>query len=54
MDLVEAQMHVYRNDVLDLNEAPSMPTGLTATVQSENSVTFPGFPPLMTILQLQR
>ena len=38
--LVEAQMHVYRNDVLDLNEAPSIPTGLIATVQSENNVIF--------------
>jgi photosystem II stability/assembly factor-like uncharacterized protein len=36
--LVEAQMHVYRNDVIDLNEAPTIPTGLEATVQSENSV----------------
>ena len=38
--LVEAQMHLYRNDVVEQNEAPSMPTGLTATVQSENSVFF--------------
>jgi len=38
--LVEAQMHVYRNDVIDLNEAPSIPTGLIATVQSENNVVF--------------
>ncbi|MCK7520679.1 MAG: VCBS repeat-containing protein [Ignavibacteriales bacterium] len=35
--LVEAQMHVYRNDVLELNEAPSIPTGLEVTVQSENT-----------------
>ncbi len=42
--LVEAQMHVYRNDVLDLNEAPSIPTGLIATVQSENNVIFSWIP----------
>jgi len=36
--LVEAQMHVYRNDVLGLNEAPTTPTGLVANVQSENTV----------------
>ena len=38
--LVEAQMHVYRNDVVDLNEAPTMPTGLTANVISESNVLF--------------
>jgi len=38
--LVEAQMHLYRNDVVDTNEAPSVPSGLTATIQSENSVLF--------------
>ncbi len=38
--LVEAQMHLYRNDVLDQNEAPLIPTGLTAALQSENSVIF--------------
>jgi photosystem II stability/assembly factor-like uncharacterized protein len=42
--LVEAQMHVYRNDVLDLNEAPTMPTGLEATIQSENSVLLSWIP----------
>ncbi len=36
--LVEAQMHVYRNDVLDQNAAPTSPTGLEAAIQSENSV----------------
>lgn len=36
--LVEAQMHVYRNDVLELNEAPSVPTGLKVTLQSANTV----------------
>ena len=36
--LVEAQMHVYRNDVVDQNEAPSAPTGLNASVQSNNTV----------------
>jgi len=43
-NLVEAQMHVYRNDVLDVNEAPSIPTGLTATIQSENSVLLSWIP----------
>ncbi len=38
--LVEAQMHVYRNDVLAQNEAPTIPTGLSAEIQSENSVLF--------------
>ncbi len=42
--LVEAQMHVYRNDVFDLNEAPSIPTGLTATMQTENSVLLSWIP----------
>ena len=42
--LVEAQMHVYRNDVIELNEAPTIPTGLTATVQSENNVVFSWIP----------
>lgn len=42
--LVEAQMHAYRNDVLDLNEAPNSPTGLEATVQSENSVLLSWLP----------
>jgi photosystem II stability/assembly factor-like uncharacterized protein len=38
--LVEAQMHVYRNDVVDLNEAPTVPTGLTVNVLYENNVRF--------------
>ncbi len=42
--LVEAQMHVYRNDVLDLNEAPTIPTGLTAMIQTENSVILSWIP----------
>jgi len=42
--LVEAQMHVYRNDVVELNEAPTIPTGLTATVQIENNVVFSWIP----------
>ncbi len=42
--LVEAQMHVYRNDVLDLNEAPTTPTGLNAAVQSENTVLLSWIP----------
>ena len=42
--LVEAQMHVYRNDVLDLNEAPTTPTGLVASVQSENTVLLSWIP----------
>jgi photosystem II stability/assembly factor-like uncharacterized protein len=42
--LVEAQMHVYRNDVLDLNEAPSIPTGLDVTLQSENTVLLSWIP----------
>ena len=42
--LVEAQMHVYRNDVIELNEAPTIPTGLTASVQSENNVVFSWIP----------
>jgi hypothetical protein len=36
--LVEAQMHVYRNDAANLNSAPSSPTGLNATVIGDNSV----------------
>lgn len=38
--LVEAQMHVYRNDVTTLNTAPSMPGGLGATVQTNGTVNF--------------
>jgi hypothetical protein len=42
--LVEAQMHVYRNDVVEQNEAPSIPTGLNATLQSENTVLLSWLP----------
>ena len=42
--LVEAQMHVYRNDVVEQNEAPSVPTGLNATLQSENTVLLSWLP----------
>lgn len=36
--LVEAQMHVYRNDSPGQNNAPSTPTGLTVTHQNDNTV----------------
>jgi hypothetical protein len=36
--LVETQMHVYRNDVIELNNAPLSPSGLTATIQQDKSV----------------
>jgi photosystem II stability/assembly factor-like uncharacterized protein/PKD repeat protein len=36
--LLEAQMHLYRNDVANLNEAPSIPTNLQSAVQGENTV----------------
>lgn len=36
--LVEAQMHVYRNDVDGQNNAPTTPTGLEATIHSDNTV----------------
>jgi ribosomal protein L30E len=36
--LVEAQMHVYRNDVTSQNIAPSTPTDLTASLVDENGV----------------
>ena len=36
--LVEAQMHVYRNDAPGQNEAPLVPTDLTATVQVDSTV----------------
>ena len=42
--LVEAQMHVYRNDVLELNEAPTIPTGLEGTLLSENSILLSWLP----------
>jgi hypothetical protein len=31
-------MHIYRNDVVELNNAPLSPSGLTATLQPDNSV----------------
>ncbi|MBK9098152.1 MAG: T9SS type A sorting domain-containing protein [bacterium] len=37
-------MHVYRNDVPALNEAPSLPIGLNAVVQPDNSVTLSWLP----------
>ncbi len=36
--LVEAQMHLYRNDAAALNLAPSVPTGISLTQVSANSV----------------
>lgn len=36
--LVEAQMHVYRNDTPAQNNPPSTPTGLHATLEGDNSV----------------
>jgi hypothetical protein len=38
--LVEAQMHLYRNDSPGQNLAPLAPTGITVTQVSENSVMF--------------
>jgi len=42
--LVEAQMHVYRNDVANENSAPSIPPGLNVEVQSGNTVLFSWLP----------
>lgn len=42
--LVEAQMHVYRNDVTNENNAPTTPTGLNVDVQSGNTVLFSWLP----------
>lgn len=36
--LIEAQMHVYRNDAAGQNNAPTTPTGLEAIIQSDNTV----------------
>jgi hypothetical protein len=36
--LVEAQMHLYRNDVLDQNDAPTVPSGINVVVQANNTV----------------
>jgi hypothetical protein len=38
--LIETQMHIYRNDVVELNNAPLSPSGLTATLQPDNSIFF--------------
>ncbi len=42
--LVEAQMHVYRNDVAGQNDAPSSPTGLDITLLGENTVRLSWIP----------
>ncbi|UCF65254.1 MAG: VCBS repeat-containing protein [bacterium] len=36
--LVEAQMHIYRNDSPGQNNVPTAPTGLSAIVQPDNSI----------------
>jgi len=42
--LVEAQMHVYRNDAAGLNAAPSGPSGLQAIVQDSGRVSLSWIP----------
>ncbi len=42
--LVEAQMHLYRNDAEALNLPPSAPAGLTITQVSDSSVLLPWLP----------
>lgn len=42
--LVEAQMHIYRNDVQAENSAPSMPGGLNAFVVENNKVLLSWIP----------
>ncbi len=42
--LVEAQMHLYRNDATGLNLAPSVPTGLALTQVSDSSVSLSWLP----------
>jgi hypothetical protein len=42
--LVEAQMHLYRNDSPGQNLAPLAPTGITVTRVSDNSVMFTWLP----------
>jgi photosystem II stability/assembly factor-like uncharacterized protein len=42
--LVEAQMHVYRNDVAGQNDAPSSPTGLDVSLLGENTVRLSWIP----------
>jgi hypothetical protein len=43
-NLVEAQMHLYRNDVEVQNLAPSTPTGLEFTIQPGNTVLLSWLP----------
>ncbi len=43
-NLVETQMHIYRNDVAVQNNRPSPPTQITVNSQSENSVHFSWIP----------
>jgi len=42
--LVEAQMHIYRNDAPGQNDAPSSPSGLDISLQGENSVRLSWLP----------
>jgi photosystem II stability/assembly factor-like uncharacterized protein len=42
--LVEAQMHVYRNDVAGQNDAPSSPAALDVTLLGENTVRLSWIP----------
>ncbi len=42
--LVEAQMHVYRNDVAGQNDSPSSPTGLDISLLGENTVRLSWLP----------
>ncbi len=42
--LVEAQMHVYRNDVAGQNDAPSSPIGLDISLLGENTVRLSWIP----------
>jgi len=42
--LVEAQMHIYRNDAGGQNNPPSVPTGLNATVQADSTVLLSWIP----------
>ncbi len=42
--LVEAQMHVYRNDVAAQNNPPSAPGGLNAVVQADSTIVLSWLP----------
>lgn len=42
--LVEAQMHIYRNDKPGQNDSPSAPSGLSATVQADSTVLLSWIP----------